>query len=204
MKEYTLTRYRRMLAVNRYYKITKFYSFLKDTSIKAALSFLIIGLVLFVLEYFFLDFEVLIQKMVDTFSAPAIMVVFLISETLLGLIPPEIFIAWSAKTSHPLFLLFLLATMSYAGGVIAYGLGKLLVKVPSVRNYLETKIAVHIVNLRKWGGFFVFVGAMLPVPHSMVSTACGLIGYNFRHYLIWALFRYLRFAIFALVIFRVF
>ncbi len=204
MIEYTAARYKKILAINRYYRITRFYSFLKDTAIKAAITFLIIGLLLFALEYFLLDFDVLIKSLVETFSATAILIVFLISETLLGLIPPEIFIAWSAKTTQPLFMLFLLASMSYAGGVLAYGIGRLLVKIPPVKVYLEKKIAPHIVNLRKWGGFFVFVGAMLPVPHSMVSAASGLIGFNFRHYLLWALFRYLRFAIFALVIFRVF
>ncbi|MDG1188919.1 MAG: short-chain dehydrogenase, partial [Flavobacteriales bacterium] len=60
------------------------------------------------------------------------------------------------------------------------------------------------VNLRKWGGVFVFLGAVSPLPHSMVSMACGLIKYNFKHYLLLSLFRYVRFLVYALVIFQVF
>ncbi len=199
-----MTRYAKIKAINRYYRITKFYTFLKDTSIKAGISILIIGLLLLGLEHFFLDFNLLLDKLITTFSPLSILVVFTISETFLGLIPPEIFIAWSAKSAEPLLLLFLLATLSYVGGILAYLIGKLLYRIHSVRYHLENKIAGHIANLRKWGGFFVFVGAMLPIPHSVVSMACGLIKYDFRHYLLWALFRYLRFGIYALVIFRVF
>ena len=199
-----MTRYQKALVINRYYRITRFYAFLKDTTIKAGITILIFGLILLALEHFFLDFNALLNTLVDTFSAQAILAVFLISETFLGLLPPEIFIAWSAKSASPWLFLLFLATLSYIGGVIAYGIGKLLYMIPSVRNHLEKKIAGHITNLRKWGGFFVFIGAMLPIPHSVVSMACGLIKFRFKDYLLWALFRYLRFVIYALVIFQVF
>ena len=199
-----MTRYQKALVINRYYRITRFYAFLKDTTIKAGITILIFGLILLALEHFFLDFNALLNTLVDTFSAQAILAVFFISETFLGLLPPEIFIAWSAKSASPWLFLLFLATLSYFGGVIAYGIGKLLFMIPSVRNHLEKKIAGHITNLRKWGGFFVFIGAMLPIPHSVVSMACGLIKFRFRDYLLWALFRYLRFVIYALVIFQVF
>jgi len=133
-----------------------------------------------------------------------VFLIFFISETILGLLPPEMFIAWSAKAVSPWTYLFMLATLSYVGGAIAYIIGKQLFFIPAIKIYTEEKIAQHIVNLRKWGGFLVLVGALLPVPLSIVSLACGLIKYNFKNYLLWALFRYLRFIIYALVIFRVF
>jgi membrane protein DedA with SNARE-associated domain len=76
--------------------------------------------------------------------------------------------------------------------------------VPAIKNYIEIKAAKHIANLRKWGGLFVVIGALLPVPHSIVSLVGGLINYNFKRYLLWALFRYARFAVYALVIFKIF
>ncbi|MFH1119039.1 MAG: VTT domain-containing protein [Bacteroidota bacterium] len=199
-----MTLYAKIKAINRYYRITKFYTFLKDTSIKAGISVLIIGFILLGLEHFFLDFNLLLDKLITTFTPQAILAVFTISETFLGLIPPEIFIAWSVKSAEPLLFLLFLASLSYIAGIFAYLIGKLLFRIKSIRNHLENKISGHIINLRKWGGFFVFVGAMLPIPHSVVSMACGLIKYDFRYYLLWALFRYLRFGIYALVIFQVF
>jgi membrane protein YqaA with SNARE-associated domain len=199
-----MTRYEKIVALNRYYRITKFYGFLKDTAIKGGLVILLFIAILLVLEYFFFDLNSLLNTLVESFSTTVIFVVFLISETVLGLLPPEIFIAWSSKSATPWLFLFIIATLSYVGGVIAYFIGQQLYRIPSIKNHIETKIAVHIINLRKWGGFFVLVGAMLPLPHSMVSLACGLMKYDFKNYLAWALFRYLRFALYALVIFQVF
>ncbi len=193
-----------MILMNRYYKITKFYSFLKVTAVKGGITILVFVAILLALEYFFIDINALLTTLVANYSVQAVFSVFLISETFLGLLPPEIFIAWAAKAVNPWLFLFIIATLSYIGGVIAYFIGQLLFRIPSVRYHIENKIAKHISNLRKWGGFFVFVGAMLPLPHSVVSMACGLIKYNFRNYLLWALFRYVRFVLYAIVIFSVF
>ena len=65
------------------------------------------------------------------------------------------------------------------------------------------KIKQYIINLRKWGGFFIVVGALSPIPHSLVSIGAGLIGYKFKHYLLWSLFRYFRFLIYYILILQV-
>ncbi len=195
---------RQIALLNRYYLISKFYSFLKDTSIKGGVVTLAFVLLIFGLEYFFLDLNFLLNNLVETYSPQVIFAFFLLSETILGVIPPEIFIAWAAKSVSPWLFLIILATMSYLGGIISYFIGSRLYLIPAIKNHIEVKISKHIVNLRKWGGLLVFVGAMLPLPHSIVSMACGLIKYKFSNYVLWALLRYLRFVIYALVIFRIF
>ncbi len=195
---------KRLVLLDRYNKITKFYSFLKDTAFKGAIAIVIFVAIIVLLEYYFFDFNSILNNLVATYPPKIVFAFFLLSEIVLGIIPPEIFIAWAAKSYTPWLYLFILASMSYIGGIIAYYFGKLLFSVPAIKNHIENKIAKHISNLRKWGGLFVFIGAMLPIPHSIVSLACGLINYNFKHYLLWALFRYLRFGLYALVIFRIF
>ena len=195
---------RRLSILNRYYRITRFYPFLKNTAYKGATVASIFVLLLVSLEIFFLDFNLILNNLVDTYSPKIIYSVFLLSETFLGLVPPEMFIAWASKLEIPWLALFILATLSYIGGVISYFLGTRLFLIPSVKNHIENKIKKHIVNLRKWGGIFVFLGAVSPVPHSVVSLASGLIGYNFKSYLLWSLFRYMRFIIYALIIFGIF
>lgn len=195
---------KRFKLINRYYKITRFYPFLKDTALKALVSVVVFVLIVLGLEFFVMDINTFLINLVETYSPQIIFSFFLISETLLGLIPPEVFIGWASKSVTPWLFLFMLATMSYIGGIISYFIGNRIFLIPSVKNHIENKIARHISNLRKWGGFFVFVGAMLPIPHSVVSLASGLIKYNFRSYLLWALFRYARFAIYAFVIFQIF
>lgn len=195
---------KRLLLLNRYYRISRFYSFLKATAIRGGI--VIIGFVLLLvgLELFVLDINSMLSNLVELYSPPIVFLFFLSSETFLGLVPPEIFLAWSAKSASPWLFLFILATLSYLGGIISYFVGKSLFLIPTIKNYIENKIANHIVNLRKWGAMFIVLGAISPVPHSIVSLASGLINFNFKHYLLWALFRFLRFVVYGLIIFKIF
>ena len=195
---------KRLGLLNRYFKITRFYSFLKHTAFKGVFLIVIFIAIVFLLDTFVVDINLLLSNFVDSFSPLVIFTIFLISESILGLLPPEVFIVWVSKSSFPYLFLFTLASISYLGGIISYFIGGRLFLIPAVKNYIEFKIANHIVNLRKWGGVFVFLGAVSPLPHSMVSMACGLIKNNFKNYLLWSLFRYVRFLVYALVIFQVF
>ena len=195
---------KRFSLLNRYFKITQFYSFLGNTAFKAAFTILIAISLFLVIDLYFIDINSLLEQLVNSYSASVIFAIFLLSESILGLLPPELFIAWASKSTHPYFYLFILASISYLGGIISYFIGRILFLIPAVQNYIEGKIAKHIINLKKWGGLFVFLGAVSPLPHSLVSMASGLIKYSFRLYLMWSLFRYLRFLIYALLIFQVF
>lgn len=188
--------------LNRYYRITKFYDFIKSISINAGIIIGLLVVIFMVLDFYILDTEAILNSLITNFSTWFVLSVFLVSETVLGLIPPEIFIAWSTKAANPWFYLFILASLSYVGGIFSYYIGKSLYLVPAVKNYVESKISTHIKNLQKWGGLLVFVGAMLPLPHSLVSMACGLIKYEIKHYLLWALFRFVRFFIYALIVYK--
>jgi len=195
---------KRLTLINRYYKITRFYPFLKDTAIKAGITIIVFVLLIIGLEIFVLDINSILNNLVATYSPKVIIYRLLISEAILGIVPPEVFIAWASKSVTPWLFLLVLATMSYIGGIISYFIGNRIFLIPSVKKHMENKIAKHIANLRKWGGFFVLMGALLPIPHSLVSLASGLIKYNFRSYLLWALFRYARFAMYAAVIFQIY
>ena len=195
---------KRLALLNRYYKITKFYSFLKATALKGGTVIAIFVLLLVGLELFVLDFDSILTGLVETYPPEIVFSFFLASETILGIVPPEIFIAWASKSATPSLFLFILATLSYIGGILSYLIGRRISAIPSIKNHIENRIEKHIVNLRKWGGLFVLLGAISPVPHSLVSLASGLIKYDFKQYLLWALFRYLRFAVYGLIIFQVF
>ena len=195
---------KRLSLINRYFKITQFYSFIKSTAFKGAIVAIIFILLLLFVDSFIVDIGSLLTNLVETCSPLVILSVFLLSESLLGLLPPEIFIAWASKSSNSYLNLFLLSSISYIGGIISYFIGNRLFLIPFVKDHIELKIAIHIINLRKWGGIFVFLGAVSPIPHSIVSMACGLIKYNFKYYLLWSLFRFIRFLVYALVIFQVF
>jgi hypothetical protein len=129
----------RLHVFNRYYKITKFYDFLRSTAIKGGIAIVGFVTILLVLDYFFLDFDAMLDNLVTNYSPKVIFSFFLLSETILGLVPPEIFIAWASKSVSPWLFLFILATMSYLGGIIAYFIGNRLFLIPAVKTTLKIK-----------------------------------------------------------------
>ena len=189
--------------INRYYSLTNFYSFLLSTVIRGLILFFLFILLIFCIDFFFIDLELLIKNSFEKYSSVMLMSIFFISESFLGLIPPELFLIWSTESSHPFLYVFLLALLSYMGGIVSFFIGRYLYLIPFIKSFIENQISKHIVNLRKWGGFFIVLGAVSPLPHSLISMTSGLIKYSLRNYLLWSLFRFLRFFIYAVVIFEI-
>jgi membrane protein YqaA with SNARE-associated domain len=189
--------------LHNYYERTGFYLFVWESVKKAFLPIVLVVICLFLFNKYVYDINDGLENLTETFSRIGVLTTFFISETLLGLIPPEIFIAWSKKTADPIFNLTLLATLSYGGGLISYFLGRMTLKLKAVKNYLEVKMAENLKNTRKWGGFLILVGALLPLPFSIACLAAGMIKYSFRNVVIFGLFRFARFAIYAWAIFKV-
>ena len=203
MKDILKNNLRRWSLAHRYYKITRFYSFLKNTAYQAFFMIVIFVLLLMAVNYFITDINLLLNNIFEIYSPKIIVLSFFISESILGLIPPEIFILWSSKSDSPILFLFALASASYLGGIVSYFIGMRISLMPAVRKHIERKIKQHIINLRKWGGVFIVLGAISPIPHSIVSIGAGLINYKFKYYLLWSLFRYLRFVVYFLIILQV-
>lgn len=185
-----------------YYKYTGFYSFVGQSLKKAIIPIVVIVAILILLNAYVFDFGAFFVYVTETFAPINILFVFLASESLLGLVPPEIFIAWSNKMPEPILYLTLLAVMSYLGGIISYFIGRWIFNIPRVYAYLEGSMSKHLKHIRKWGGFLIVVGALLPIPYSMTSMAAGMIHYNFSKYLLFGLLRFVRFYLYAIAIFN--
>ncbi|AUS06719.1 YqaA family protein [Pseudotamlana carrageenivorans] len=191
----------RIKLLHQYYSYTGFYNFVWQ-AVKKALP-IIIGVVVlvYVINHFF-DINKALTELTEILPAWGVLSFFFVSETLLGLIPPEIFIAWAGKMYSPWFFLGLLAVLSYIGGLLAYWMGRTITKIPSVHNYLEVKMEKQLKNSRKWGGFLIVVGALLPLPFSISCIAAGIIKFPFRAVILYGSLRLLRFVIYGLVIFH--
>ncbi|CAL2103537.1 Short-chain dehydrogenase [Tenacibaculum sp. 190130A14a] len=187
--------------LHNYYQRTGFYMFIWESLKKAfwPIVIAVVGLLLF--NKYVYNIGEGLEAMTQTFSRTGVLITFFVSETILGLIPPEIFIGWSKKTSDPILNLAILATLSYLGGLTAYFLGRASLKIDSVRNYLEVKMAKNLKNTSKWGGFLILVGALLPLPFAISCLTAGMIKYPFKNVVIVGLFRFLRFALYAWAIF---
>lgn len=166
------------------------------------LLLLVIGLLVAV-HFFVMDIPTMLEMAVKKLPDYGVLAFFYVSETLLGLIPPELFIAWSGKTTSPIINLSLLALLSYLGGMTAYFIGRAVLKIPSVHDYLEVKMVKQLKMARKWGGILIAVGALLPLPFSISSLVAGMLNYDFRYWVLIGLLRFVRFALYGAAIFQV-
>lgn len=192
----------RIRLLHQYYSYTGFYSFVWNSLKKAILPIVLFVGALWAIDHYLLDIEDMLVTITETYAPFEVLIIFFLSESLLGLVPPELFIAWAGKSVSPFLFLTLLATMSYLGGIVSYWMGVGITKIPAVHKAMELKMAKHIKNTRKWGGFLIIVGALLPIPFAMTSIAAGIIRFPFSSYLIFGLLRYARFYLYALVIFE--
>lgn len=194
----------RLKLLHQYYSYTGFYKFIGSSLGKVIVPMIVIIAALWAIHTYVIDFNVLFTEITTTYNPLTILAVFFASESFLGLVPPEIFIAWAGKTQSPMLYLSLLAVLSYAGGIVSYFIGKTIAAIPRVDAYFNVKMSKHIKMIRRWGGFLIVVGALLPIPFSITSIAAGVIHYKFTHYLLFGLLRFVRFYLYAAVIFNLF
>ena len=203
-KKRVKTRKEKAILTHHYYARTGFYLFVWDAIKKAIGPIITLLVALILVNKYVININEALQTITETFTRLGVLATFFASETLLGLIPPEIFIAWTKKTTAPIMNLAYLAVLSYSGGIIGYFVGRNVIsKIPAVQEYLEVKMAKNLKNTRKWGGILIVVGASLPLPFSIACITSGMIKYPFKNVAFLGLFRLLRFVVYALVIFRV-
>lgn len=190
--------------LHQYYNYTGFYRFVGNSIKKAILPVVLFLAALFAVNEYVININSVLVTVTETFSPIGIISVFLASESIgLGLVPPELFIAWAGKSAMPVIYLSFLALASYIGGILSYFAGKAITRIPAVHRAMETKMSKHIKNTEKWGGFLIVVGALLPIPFAVTSVAAGIINYKFKYYLLFGLLRFIRFYGYALVIFSI-
>lgn len=129
--------------------------------------------------------------------------IFLASEVIFGIIPPEFFMIWSLR-SEVLFNyinnIVALSAISYIAGIIGFGIGAYL---KNTRFYRIMKIRVFgkfEKHLNNYGGFLVIVASLTPLPFSGIAMLVGSVHYSFKKYLWFSLFRFLRFLAYGIVI----
>ncbi len=132
-------------------------------------------------------------------SPVLMMSVFFVSESILGLIPPDFFIMWLQQFDTFWMMLLLLSILSYAGGLVSFWMGTQLRHNEAVNNFIQTKFKNITPMVSKWGGTFVILAAVTPLPFSPVSLLGGTLKFSFKSYALCATSRFVRFAIYGYI-----
>lgn len=129
--------------------------------------------------------------------------IFLASEVVFGIIPPEFFMIWSLRSQEVLVYIYniiSLSFISYTAGVIGFFIGQYLnntLVYKEMKKRVFGKFEKHLAN---YGGFLVVVASLTPVPFSGIAMLVGSVKYSFKRYLYFSLFRFARFIVYSIII----
>ena len=149
----------------------------------------------FLLENFKSDIE-LLQR-----NPFGLLVIFFMSEVIFGLIPPEFFMmVWIlSKISLTGYIinLTILSVLSYIAGIIGFYIGRNFSKTKLYKKLFGRYLIQYKRQLKRYGGFLVFVGAVTPLPYSATCMLAGSVNLSTRDFLLIGIARVIRFAVYG-------
>jgi len=170
------------------------YGYMWWTGLKIIALYFAIVIPLVLIAKSLIDLDVVFNYLTGNFSDGFVLITFLISESFLGMIPPDLFMIWATKFDSPLLILTILGLLSYIGGIFSYLIGYWFSTRPKIKAYSERALNKYILLAGKWGGAFIIISALFPFsPFSMVVMAVSLLKYPFRLYLLFGISRIARF-----------
>jgi membrane protein DedA with SNARE-associated domain len=131
-----------------------------------------------------------------------ILFIFALSELIIGIIPPEVFLIWALRSgllSNYLFFAFLLTLISYFAGLAAFLFGRYLHNTRLYIYLRDRYLKKSEMLLHEYGLYLILVAALTPIPFSGVAMLVGSVNYPVKNYIYWSLARFIKFALSAWV-----
>jgi len=184
----------------RYYKSTGLYSFVLSNIIKILIIIAIIVVAALLVNSFIIKISDIPQFLIDNFPMPVVLSFFLVSESFMGMIPPDIFILWVSGMPNFYLMVGLLSILSYIGGFNAFFIGVLIRRIPKVKRRAERMYADHIDKIKRWGSVFIVIAALFPIPYAIVCSLAGMMKFPVVRLTYLGIFRIARFYLYAFLI----
>lgn len=195
--------WKRSTVYHVYFRRSGFYSFIGKHSLKLVGALVLFVIAILIIQHFVSDVDVLFLKLFSQLTTREVLTIFYVSETIFGLIPPDFFILWGNNFEYPYKMVGVLAILSYAGGFTAYLIGRRLSYTERINNYLNKRFKDHFGFVHKWGGFFIVLAALFPLPYAIASLVAGIVRFPMKSFLLFGSTRILRFFLYALALFQI-
>ena len=167
------------------------------------LIFFAIAILFYKLIFRYLDLNTVENVFLFNLSSSFVFILFFFSELIFGLIPPELFMIWLISTKsldlYPYFIT-ILACLSYFAGFIAFMFGKYLHKTWLYETMKKYVIGKYERKINLYGWLVIVVAALTPIPFSATCAVVGAVGFKKNKFLYFALTRFIRYAIYAYLI----
>ena len=180
------------------------YTFINANVTKLLLSITIILLSFYFFDTYILDIDSAAAWATGLLSPFGLISLFFFSEISIGFITPELLIVWADETLKPTWMLILLASLSYLAGILGYFLGQFWRTRAFVRNFILERYRETFIQLNRFGGLLIILAALTPLPYPIVSQLSGVNNYPFHKFALLTLVRFLRFAIYGALLYKLF
>ena len=165
------------------------------------LAVLVIGFILF--KHYLGDTEQVIRE----FGNKPILIysIYFVSEIVVGIIPPELFMMWSLELGEArnyISDIALLSIISYLAGIATFYFGHYFNQTIIYRYIRKKYLQKYEIMFMKFGGFLIFVAAITPVPYSGVCMLMGAVNYPTKKFFIISLTRFIRFALYGYILWQ--
>lgn len=124
-----------------------------------------------------------------------VFLIYTLSETFFGIIPPEFFVIWATK--FPLhtygWIIAALAVLSFVGALINFYVGRQLHEGRVYQFLIKGRLKKWVGYYHRFGGIIILISAVTPLPFAAISLISGTLGFRFHRYLYFASARFLRF-----------
>jgi membrane protein YqaA with SNARE-associated domain len=167
------------------------------------LLWLLVIVALFIFSKHHVDRDLLIRFEPIFEKTGLILFIYSLSELVIGIIPPELFMIWSLRSGdlHVYIMYALLLTViSYLAGLTAYFFGRYLHNTRLYRYLRHRYLQKTELLLQEYGLYLILVAALTPIPFSGVAMLVGSVHYPARKYCYLSLSRFVKFALSAYVI----
>lgn len=158
---------------------------------------------LFVLSKYNVNKDLLLRFEPLFENTPLILLLFSLSEVIIGIIPPELFLIWALRSGLSetyIFWVVILTILSYCAGLVAYLFGRYLHNTRFYRYLYDRYLYKSEKYLHQYGLYLILVAALTPIPFSGVAMLVGSVHYPPKSYVLWSLTRFFKFAFSAYVI----
>lgn len=179
--------------------------FLLQNLLKAFLYFAILVFIYLLSEKYIFAPHKEEWKMYLYARTPLVYLSYVCSEIFFGILPPELYMKWALHKQGVLNYwqdVTLFAFISYGAGILAFYSGRWL-RGSRLFRYSSRKALKDLwPKFRKYGSVLIITAAMTPLPWALVSMLVGTTDYKIKRYLLFALSRLLRYAIYGYVVYH--
>ena len=180
-----------------------FYNYFTKNLIKGFLYLAVLVLAIILFKSYFQEQHDAIEHWVSD-DYGLMLIIFLISEIFVGILPPELFMIWSIDDPIMVYagIVATMTVISLFAGWVNYWVGKKISTKKFFHRIFKRRLRKFQRRYEQYGGGFIIVAALTPLPFSLISLFTGSMSYPAKKYFIYSSFRILRFVVYGIIVWQ--